>query len=423
MFFLSRLLRHMVRFGRLEVTGPTGRVYVFQGRKDGPPGAAAAPRSAIRVHDRLTALKLALWPRLAFGEAYMDGRLTIESGELYDFIDLCAANYWSYATHPLTKLWHGLGWTMRRLAQVNPVRRARRNVAHHYDLSDELYSLFLDNDRQYSCAYFADPNDGLDLAQENKKRHIAAKLLLKPGMRVLDIGCGWGGLALTLAEQYGVEVLGVTLSEHQVEVARRRVQAKGLDGRVRFELWDYRQVDGRFDRIVSVGMFEHVGVPHYREFFGRLRDMLKPDGVALLHSIGCMTGPHPLDPWISKYIFPGGYIPGLSEVLPAVERCRLYVTDIELLYPHYADTLKAWRNRFKASRQRAIELYDERFCRMWEFYLACSELAFRRLNHMVFQMQLTRDPFAVPATRDYIHTGERAAKRQRPTLVPDRAAS
>ncbi len=416
MRLLSHLLRHMVRTGRLEVTDPAGRLHVFEGDDSGP----GTPRAAIRVHDRATAWRLALRPRLAFGEAYMAGTLTMERGELYDFIDLCAANYWSYATHPVMRVWLALGWVVRRLAQINPVKRARRNVAHHYDLSDELYSLFLDNDRQYSCAYFNDPGDGLDLAQENKKRHIAAKLLLKPGMKVLDIGCGWGGLALTLAEQYGVEVLGITLSRRQLEAARRRAQGKGLADRVRFELWDYRQIDGQFDRIVSVGMFEHVGVPQYREYFDRLRAMLKPDGVALLHSIGCMSGPHPLDPWISKYIFPGGYIPGLSEVLPAVERCRLYVTDMEILYPHYADTIRAWRNRFMASRQRAAELYDERFCRMWEYYLVCSEIAFRRLNHMVFQMQLAHDPFAVPATRDYIHAGEREARRQRPTLVPDR---
>jgi cyclopropane-fatty-acyl-phospholipid synthase len=406
----------MVRAGRLDVTDADGRLHVFEGER----GGAYDIHVGIRLHDRALARRLALHPRLAFGEAYMDGTLTVDRGGIYDFVDLCAANYWSYSTHPVTRAWHGLGWAVRWLAQFNPVRRARRNAAHHYDLSDELYALFLDNDRQYSCAYFADPGDDLDLAQENKKRHIAAKLLLKPGMKVLDIGCGWGGLALTLAEQYGAEVLGITLSERQLEVARRRAQGKGLSDRARFELLDYRLVEGRFDRIVSVGMFEHVGVPHYRTFFGKLHDLLKPDGVALLHSIGCMTGPHPLDPWISKYIFPGGYIPGLSEVLPAVERSRLYATDIEFLYPHYADTLRAWRRRFMANRARAAELYDERFCRMWEFYLVCSEIAFRRLNHMVFQMQLARDPFAVPATRDYIHAGEREARRQRPTLVPDR---
>ena len=415
MRLLSHLLRHMIRVGRLEVTAADGRLHVFEGT----PG----PFAAIRLHDHAIARRMALVPRLYVGEGYMDGRLTIERGDLYDFIDLCALNYWSFATHPLMRAITPIGVLTRKLAQINPIGRAQRNVAHHYDLSDELYGLFLDNDRQYSCAYFDDPAAGLDLAQENKKRHIAAKLLLKPGMKVLDIGCGWGGLALTLAEQYGVEVLGITLSTSQLAVARQRAQTKGLDKRARFELLDYRQVEGRFDRIVSVGMFEHVGVPHYRAFFGKLHDLLPQDGVALLHSIGCMSGPHPVDPWIAKYIFPGGYIPGLSEVMPAVERALLYATDIELMYPHYADTIRAWRNRFMASRRRAAELYDERFCRMWEFYLVCSEIAFRRLNHMVFQMQLTRDPFAVPRTRDYIHSGERETRRQRPTLVPDRAAS
>jgi cyclopropane-fatty-acyl-phospholipid synthase len=331
-------------------------------------------------------------------------------------------NYWGYANHPLARIGLVLGWLARPFVQFNPIRRARRNVAHHYDLSDELYALFLDSDRQYSCAYFMEPTDGLEQAQENKKRHIAAKLLLEPGMKVLDIGCGWGGMALFLAERCGVEVLGVTLSEHQLAVARGRAAAKGLSGRARFELMDYRQLAGSFDRIVSVGMFEHVGVPQYRAFFDKVASLLPPDGVALLHSIGCMWGPHAIDPWIDKYIFPGGYIPALSEVMPAVEKSGLNATDIELLYPHYADTIKAWRENFAANRARAAALYDERFCRMWEFYLSGSEMAFRRLNHMVFQMQLARDPLAVPRTRDYIQTTERELRPRRPTLVPGRAA-
>lgn len=415
MRMLSHLLRRMVRIGTLDVIDARGRAHRFSG--------AAGPKVGIRLHDPKLHYRLGLIPRLAAGEAYMDGALTIEHSDLYDFIDLCALNYAGYANHPLVKATHALAWLVRPLLQFNPVPRARRNVAHHYDLSDELYALFLDNDLQYSCAYFTQPDEGLDQAQENKKRHIAAKLLLKPGMKVLDIGCGWGGLALFLAERCDVEVLGVTLSEHQFAKAQRRAAAKGLEGRVRFALTDYREVEGRFDRIVSVGMFEHVGVPHYRAFFDKVRVLLKDDGVALLHSIGCMSGPHVIDPWIDKYIFPGGYIPGLSEVLPGVERSGLYATDIELLYPHYADTLRAWRTRFMANRARAAELYDERFCRMWEYYLVCAEVAFRRLNHMVFQMQLTRDPFVVPPTRDYIIENERKLRPPRPRLVPDRAAS
>lgn len=414
MRMLSHFLRRMIRAGRLELTDADGRTHIFQG--------APGPTVAIRLHDRRLHWLLALSPRLAAGEAYMNGTLTIEKGDIFAFVDLCAMNYWGYATHPLARIGLVLGWLARPFVQFNPIRRARRNVAHHYDLSDELYALFLDSDRQYSCAYFTEPGVGLEQAQEDKKRHIAAKLLLKPGMKVLDIGCGWGGLALFLAERCGVEVLGITLSEHQLAIARSRAAAKGLSERARFELMDYRQLDGQFDRIVSVGMFEHVGVPQYRAFFDQIMALLRPDGVALLHSIGCMWGPHAIDPWIDKYIFPGGYIPALSEVMPAVERSGLYATDIELLYPHYAETIKAWRTNFAANRARAAALYDERFCRMWEFYLSCSEMAFRRLNHMVFQMQLARDPFVVPRTRDYIQATERDLKPRRPTLVPDRAA-
>lgn len=413
MRMLSHLLQQMIRAGTLEVTDAHGARHRFQG---GP-----GPESAIRFHDPSLHWRLAIHPRLALGEAYMDGRLTIERGDLYGFVDLCALNYNGFAGHPLAKLGAGLGWITRRLKQVNPIARARRNVAHHYDLSDELYALFLDNDRQYSCAYFASEDDTLDHAQENKKRHIAAKLLLAPGMRVLDIGCGWGGMALFLAERCGAEVTGITLSEHQLAIARQRAEAKGLAGRVRFELVDYRHVDGQFDRIVSIGMFEHVGVPQYRRFFDKIQSLLPPDGVALLHSIGCMWGPHPIDPWIAKYVFPGGYIPALSEVMPPVEKSGLFATDVELLYPHYAQTLRAWRERFMANRKTAARLYDERFCRMWEYYLVCSEIAFRRLNHMVFQMQLARDPFVVPPTRDYIGETERNLRPLRPTLVPDRA--
>jgi cyclopropane-fatty-acyl-phospholipid synthase len=414
MRMLSHFLRRMIRVGRLELTDADGRAHVFQG--------APGPTVAIRLHDRRLHRRLALTPRLALGEAYMDGTLTVETGDIHALIDLCAMNYGGYATHPLARLNLALGWLARPFVQFNPIGRSKRNVAHHYDLSDELYALFLDSDKQYSCAYFVDPSDGLEQAQESKKRHIAAKLLLKPGMKVLDIGCGWGGMALFLAERCDVEVLGVTLSERQVALARSRAAAKGLTDRARFELMDYRQVEGRFDRIVSVGMFEHVGVPQYRAFFRKVKELLPEDGVALLHSIGCMWGPHAIDPWIEKYIFPGGYIPALSEVLPAVEKSGLSATDIELLYPHYADTLAAWRENFAANRARAAVLFDERFCRMWEFYLAYTEMAFRRLNHMVFQMQLARDPFAVPRTRDYIHSTERGLRPRRPTLVPGRAA-
>jgi len=280
---------------------------------------------------------------------------------------------------------------------------ARRNVAHHYDLSEKFYSLFLDSDRQYSCAYFGNPGATLEQAQAAKKRHIMAKLLLEPGQKVLDIGCGWGGLALTMAQEADVEVTGITLSEQQLQVARQRAEEAQLSHRVHFVLADYRQISDRFDRIVSVGMFEHVGIDHYYAFFRRMRDLLTERGVALLHAIGRSHGSGVTNAWIRKYIFPGGYSPALSEVLPAVEASGLLATDIEIWRPrHYAETLRHWRNRFMERRTKALALYDERFCRMWEFYLAGAECAFRHQGHMVWQMQLAKHADSVPMTRDYV---------------------
>ena len=332
----------------------------------------------------------------------MDGRLIIERGPLYEFLTLCYRDQARAHGGLVGTSWRLISRALRFLHQYNPVPRAHRNAAHHYDLSDTLYNLFLDRDRQYSCAYFTRPHDDLDKAQEDKKRHIAAKLLLAPGQRVLDVGSGWGGLALHLARGGAGEVLGISLAERQVEASRRRARRAGLDGRVRFELRDYRELDGRFDRIVSVGMFEHVGVRHYRRFFERLRSLLKDDGVALVHSIGRHDGPGATNPWMRKYIFPGGYAPALSEVLPAIERAGLWVTDIEILRLHYARTLRLWRQRFEANRPRIEAMYDARFGRMWEFYLVGSELAFRHGGHMVFQIQLARRQDAVPLTRNYM---------------------
>jgi cyclopropane-fatty-acyl-phospholipid synthase len=311
----------------------------------------------------------------------------------------------------------------RRIAQFNPRKRARRNVAHHYDLDGRLYSLFLDADRQYSCGYFEKPGQSLDDAQLAKKRHLAAKLVLdrrRPGkdLHVLDIGCGWGGLGLYLAELAGADVTGVTLSQEQHVIANERAAEKGLSRRARFRLRDYRDVNGPFDRIVSVGMFEHVGVNHYPTFFRKSAQLLADDGVMVLHSIGRSEGPAVTNPWIAKYIFPGGYIPSLSEVLPQVERSGLLVTDIEILRLHYAETLKAWRERFLAHREEVERIYDERFERMWEFYLAASEMSFREQNMMVFQLQLTKRQGVVPMTRDYIAREEKrlraAEHRQHP---------
>jgi cyclopropane-fatty-acyl-phospholipid synthase len=406
---LTRLFKRIITVGRLRVIDAHGRCHAFEGS----PGISVA----IRLHDPALHWKLLVRPRLFLLEAYMDGTLTIEEGSLYDLIDLLAANLEALPDGFLGRFLNGSGTALRRINQYNPVSRARRNVAHHYDLSDQLYELFLDQDRQYSCAYFSDSGDSLDTAQLNKKRHIAAKLLIRPGQRVLDIGSGWGGLALYLASDCGADVTGLTLSVEQHRVATRRAAAAGLSDRVRFYLRDYREELGRFDRIVSVGMFEHVGINHYNAFFTRLKSLLAPDGVALLHSIGRMDGPGSTHPWIRKYIFPGGYFPALSEVLTVVEQSRLWVTDVEILRLHYAETLKSWRDRFARNRDRLSEIYDERFCRMWETYLVGSEVAFRRVGCMVFQLQLAKAIDAVPLTRDYMIDWERAHR-----AISDRAA-
>ncbi len=341
---------------------------------------------------------------MRFGEAYIDGRVTVEDGTIYDA--LAALSSGAEIEGPFGRLATALAPVVRLIQQRNPLRRARRNVAHHYDLSRQLYESFLDKDLQYSCAYFPDPGMDLEAAQEAKKRHIAAKLLLHPGCRVLDIGSGWGGLAIWIARNTGAEVLGVTLSAEQLAAARERAAAAGVADRARFELADYRAVTGRFDRIVSVGMFEHVGAPHHRAFFAKVRDLLAEDGVALLHSIGRTDGPGATNPWLRKHIFPGGYSPALSEVAPAIERAGLWATDVEILRLHYALTLRRWRERFHANRDAVRRLYDERFCRMWEFYLAGAEVSFRFQGQMVLQIQLARRQDATPITRDYMHAAE-----------------
>jgi cyclopropane-fatty-acyl-phospholipid synthase len=394
----AALLKSIVRTGSLRLVDGAGRTHRI--------GDGQAPQCTIRIAHRRLDYTLALNPALSVGEAYMDGLLTIEEGTLYDFLEIAARNYVHLERNPWFAL---LNTVTRRLRQYNPVARARRNVAHHYDLSGKLYDLFLDRDRQYSCAYFTSETDSLETAQENKKRHIASKLLLaRPGLKVLDIGSGWGGLGLYLAQETGADVTGVTLSTEQHKVSQDRAAETGLAGRVRFHLRDYRDEPGCYDRIVSVGMFEHVGVPHYREFFRKLKDLLAEDGVALLHSIGRSDPPGGTNPWLQKYIFPGGYTPALSEVMAAVQQVGLWVTDIEILRLHYAETLRAWRQRFLANRDAVRALYDERFCRMWEFYLIGSELAFRHGGQMVFQMQLAKRQDAVPLTRDYMTDWERA---------------
>jgi len=400
---LARFLGAVIDQGELTLIDSRGRAYNF--------GDGAAPRVAIRLHDKATERRLLLNPRLAAGEAYMEGKLTIEEGTLYDLIDLIGRNIEAFEHHWFSDFSANLSRVFRRIQQYNPVGKAQKNVAHHYDLSDDLYDLFLDSDRQYSCAYFDGTHNDLERAQMDKKRHIAAKLLLhEPGMKVLDIGSGWGGMGLYLAQQTGADVTGVTLSTQQHKVSQRRVEDLGLSDQVRFKLQDYREESTTYDRIVSVGMFEHVGAVHYLEYFKKARDLLNDDGVFLLHSIGRMEPPGVTNPWLRKYIFPGGYTPSLSETLAAIEKAGLWVTDVEILRLHYADTLHLWYERFMAQREKALDLYDERFCRMWEFYLIGCEIAFRRMGQMVFQIQIAKRQDAVPLTRDYIANWERSAE-------------
>ena len=398
---VSRILRALVANGSLGVIDWKGRRHEFGDR-------SSSERCVIRIHDRKFPVKVLASPSLALGETYMDGLLTIERGDIRSLLKILTSNLDALQESRLEKLRLEAGRLLRRL-QRNPRTRARRNASHHYDLPGDLYRLFLDSDRQYSCAYFHSGNETLEQAQAAKKRHLAAKLLLEPGQSVLDIGSGWGGLALDLAREADVEIKGITLSTEQLESAREGAKASGLVGRVRFELQDYRDLDERFDRIVSVGMFEHVGTAHYGQFLASVARCLKQDGVAVIHSIGRRAPPGGMDPWITKYIFPGSYVPSLSEVLLAVERSGLWATDIEILRLHYAETLRNWYERFQAHREEARKQCGERFCRMWEFYLAACEMMFRNGDLMVFQIQLAHERDAVPLTRDYITDFERRA--------------
>jgi cyclopropane-fatty-acyl-phospholipid synthase len=389
---LRFLLRRYIRRGSVTFVTASGTRFTC--------GDGSGDPVTVRFLTTAAQRRLILDPELALGEIIMDGTMLVERGSIADLLAVCLSQ------PDLAPRWAKAQWWLRRLArplqQFNPRKRSRHNVAHHYDLDGRLYSLFLDADKQYSCAYFETPQSTLDDAQLAKKRHLAAKLVITPGQRLLDIGCGWGGLGLYLAEMTGADVTGVTLSTEQLQVANARAAERNLSHAAKFQLQDYRDIPGPFDRIVSVGMFEHVGVDHYDTFFRRCAELLDDDGVMVLHSIGRPEGPGITNPWVAKYIFPGGYIPALSEALPAIERAGLLVSDIEILRLHYAETLKAWRERFMARREEAVRLYDERFARMWEFYLAASEMSFRKQNVMNFQIQLTRRQDVVPLTRDYI---------------------
>ncbi|MGH6762781.1 MAG: class I SAM-dependent methyltransferase [Phyllobacterium sp.] len=397
---LRTALNHLFRTGTFIVTDSSGSKVSF--------GDGTGDPLHIRINSSAAERAIALDPSLRFAEAYMESDIDILEGDIYGVLKLVFENAGATATkEPWMLAIEGIRRAARRFYQMNNIRRASENVKRHYDLSGELYKLFLDPDMQYSCAYFETPDATLEEAQLAKKRHLAAKLGVRHGQKILDIGCGWGGLGLYLARHLDADVTGVTLSEEQHAVATARSVDEGLTSRARFELRDYRDLREQFDRIVSVGMFEHVGVGHYTEYFTHTARLLKPDGVFVLHAIGRSDGPAHTNAFIQKYIFPGGYIPALSEVLPVIEKSGLVVTDIEILRLHYAETLKAWRERFEANRDKAKEIYDERFCRMWEFYLAASESAFRWQNMIVFQIQMAHRQDAVPLTRNYIEATEK----------------
>ena len=394
MFPLSHMMKSFVRVGTLKVIDASGNVHVFSGE----PG----PNVTMRLRDKSLYHKLVFNPELNAGEAYMNGRMTFENSTLRDFLTLISINRIALGSYPIQRIVRRVSRQFKRFQQANPIGKVQQNVAHHYDLENEFYRLFLDEAMQYSCACYLSDDDTLEQAQRNKLRLLAAKLNLSPGLRVLDIGCGWGELAPYLAALNDVEVVGITLSKEQYESAQNRAQSAGMGDRVRFELKDYREVGGRFDRIVSVGMFEQVGVHHYGEFSAKINELMNDDGIALIHSIGHMSPPGTASPWLLKYIFPGAYSPAPSEVFDVVEQNSLWVTDLEILRLHYARTLAHWIQRFETNRDQIEAMYDEKFSRMWEFYLVSAEIMFRTGSQLVFHMQLARKRDAVPITRDYI---------------------
>ena len=399
MALINRLIGTLLTKGSLTLVSPDGSRQTY-----GPGGGKPL---TVRFTDKRVAFDLVRNPRLAFGEAYMDGRLIIEDGTILDLLELIVgANRWEDGGQGRSLLKKGKIKGLRKLFRRNDAARSRRNVAHHYDVGNDLYHLFLDEDLQYSCAYFTDPANSLEAAQADKKAHIAAKLYLKPGQRVLDIGCGWGGTALYLNRVAGVDVLGVTLSEEQLKVARERAEAAGVSDQVKFELIDYRSLEGRFDRIVSIGMFEHVGLAHYDEFYAKCRSLLTDDGVMLLHTIGKLGSAGAPDPFTDKWIFPGYHLPSLSQMSAASEKVRLIASDVETLRLHYAHTLKHWFDRTRAAEAEIVAMYDERFFRMWLFYLAAALVMFDNGAACNYQIQYIRDRNALPITRDYMAEAE-----------------
>ncbi len=399
MKLLNSMMSRFVKIGSLTIIDAGGNRHTH--------GPGGVPSATVRLTDKKLYHQLFLNPELKAGEAYMDGTLIFEDGGIRDLLEIFAHNRTGLRGHPVQKLLKSWLKRIRKWHQRNRASASRKNVEHHYDLSNDFYRLFLDDDMQYSCAYWPSTEITLEQAQALKKAHIGAKLNLKPGMRVLDIGCGWGGMAIYLAKTYDCHVVGVTLSKEQLELGHQRVAEQGLDDKVDLRLQDYRDVTETFDAIVSVGMFEHVGITHYHEYFSAIRERLNQSGTALVHSIGRKGGPGTTGAWIRKYIFPGGYSPALSETFAEIEKAGLWVTDIEILRLHYAHTLLEWDKRFQANRAKAVDMFDERFCRMWEFYLIVSEFTFRHGNHMNFQIQLTKEVDVLPISRDYMIETER----------------
>jgi cyclopropane-fatty-acyl-phospholipid synthase len=393
-WLLQHFLRRLIRKGSLEIRPSTGPAFVV--------GDGGPPFCGLRFADKAAEWELIRDPEMGLGELYADERFVLTQGDLYDLLALGARNIFAPGGPGLLTMQRALQSLWQRFGPGVAPGRARANASHHYDLDARFYRLFLDDDLQYSCAYFETPSSSLEAAQLAKKRHIAAKLALAPGRNVLDIGCGWGGLALYLAENCGAKVLGVTLAREQLQLARQRARTAGVAEAVHFALKDYREVEGRFDRVVSIGMFEHVGPRNYDAFFARVAGLLAEDGAALIHTIGHLSTPAPTSSWVRKYIFPDGYIPSLMEIAPSLARAGLAVADLEVLRDHYALTIKHWRARFKANRDEARETFGERFCRIWEFYLAGSQCAFTYEGCVILQFQLVRKFDALPITRDYL---------------------
>ncbi len=399
---LDRMARRLIRHGELTITYPTGEIRIY---------GVGQPRAGMHIRTEAALKALCLQPELALGEGYMDDTIQIGGTEELDaLLGLLLQNRRPEAFPGYIRALDRIRFHARAWIQQNSVSSARANVAHHYDISNDLYRLMLDDDMQYSCAYFEDPDMSLEDAQIAKKNHIARKLMIEPGMCVLDIGCGWGGMALTLARDYGARVTGVTLSENQLATALDRAKNAGLSDRITFRLMDYRDLEERFDRIVSVGMLEHVGLPHYREYFAKIADLLDPDGVSLIHTIGRVAPPKSHSPWIHKYIFPGGYVPSLSELMPALEQSGLWQADIEIWRVHYALTLRAWRDRFEANVETVRRWYDDRFVRMWRYYLTACIMGFEQQEQCVYHLQLAHKRDAVPITRDYLYRTEEAQR-------------